>query len=94
LAALLGNKSIMMMGNHGVIVCASTVAEAFDIMYYLERSCRTLVMAYQTGQPLHVMSHDIAEKSAQEWEAERDQFHVHFSEMKNILDQEDPSYAQ
>jgi ribulose-5-phosphate 4-epimerase/fuculose-1-phosphate aldolase len=94
LAALLGNKSIMMMGNHGVMVCASTVAEAFDIMYYLERSCRTLVMAYQTGQPLHVMSHDVAEKTAQEWEADRDQFNVHFSEMKNILDQEDPSYAQ
>lgn len=93
LARLLGNKSIMMMGNHGVLVCAATVAEAYDLTYYLERSCRNLVLAYQTGQELHVMSDAVAEKTAQEWEADREQFHVHFSEMKSLLDDVDPSYA-
>jgi ribulose-5-phosphate 4-epimerase/fuculose-1-phosphate aldolase len=93
IARLLGNKSIMMMGNHGVLICASTVAEAYDLTYYLERACRNLVLAYQTGQPLHVMSADVAEKTAEEWEADRDQFHVHFAEMKSILDVEDASYA-
>jgi ribulose-5-phosphate 4-epimerase/fuculose-1-phosphate aldolase len=93
IAGLLGNKSIMMMGNHGVLICASTVAEAYDLTYYLERSCRNLVLAYQTGQPLHIMPPDVAEKTAQEWEADREQFHVHFSEMKAILDSEDGSYA-
>jgi hypothetical protein len=39
------------------------------------------------------MSPDVAEKTAQEWEADRDQFHSHFSEMKHILDKEDESYA-
>jgi ribulose-5-phosphate 4-epimerase/fuculose-1-phosphate aldolase len=94
LARLLGNRSIMMMGNHGILVCAATVAEAFDLTYYLERACRNLVLAYQTGQKLHVMSPEVAEKTALEWEADRDQFHVHFAEMKTILDQKDPSYAQ
>lgn len=93
LSALLGNKSIMMMGNHGILVCAPTVAEAFDLSYYLERACRNLVLAYQTGQKLHVMSPAVAEKTAREWEADRDQFHSHFSEMKAILDSQDPSYA-
>jgi ribulose-5-phosphate 4-epimerase/fuculose-1-phosphate aldolase len=93
LARLLGNKSVMMMGNHGVLVCAATVAEAYDITYYLERAARNLVLAYQTGQPLHVMSDDVAEKTAQEWEADREQFHAHFDAMKEILDKEDPSYA-
>ncbi len=93
IARLLGNKSIMMMGNHGVLICASTVAEAYDLTYYLERSCRNLVLAYQTGQPLHLMSPDVAEKTAQEWEADRDQFHVHFAEMKSILDSEDATYS-
>ncbi len=92
-AALMGNKSIMMMGNHGVLVCAATVAEAYDLTYYLERSCRNLVLAYQTGQPLHIMTPEVAENTAQEWEADRDQFHVHFSEMKSLLDAEDASYA-
>lgn len=94
LAGLLGNRSIMMMGNHGVLVCASTVAEAFDLTYYLERACRNLVIAYSTGQKLHVMSDAVAEKTAQEWEADRDQFHAHFAEMKLILDRRDPSYLE
>jgi ribulose-5-phosphate 4-epimerase/fuculose-1-phosphate aldolase len=93
IARLIGNRSIMMMGNHGVLVCASTVAEAYDLTYYLERACRNLVLAYQSGQKLHVMSPEVAEKTAQEWEADRDQFHGHFSEMKHILDKEDESYA-
>jgi ribulose-5-phosphate 4-epimerase/fuculose-1-phosphate aldolase len=93
LALLLGNKSIMMMGNHGILVCAATVAEAYDLTYYLEKACCNLVLAYQTGQPLHVMSHAVAEKTAQEWEADREQFHAHFAEMKAILDSEKATYA-
>jgi ribulose-5-phosphate 4-epimerase/fuculose-1-phosphate aldolase len=94
LARLMGNRQIMMMGNHGILVCAATVAEAFDLSYYLERACRNLVLAYQTGQKLHVMSPAVAEKTAQEWEADREQFISHFEEMKQILDSEDPSYAE
>ena len=82
LGRLLGNKQIMMMGNHGVLVCASTVAEAFDLTYYLERACRNLCWPIQTGQKLNVMSPAVAEKTAQEWEADRDQFQSHFAEMK------------
>ena len=93
IARLMGNRSIMMMGNHGILVCATTVAEAFDLTYYLERACRNLVLSYQTGQKLHVMSPAVAEKTALEWEADRDQFQSHFAEMKAILDAEDPSYA-
>ncbi|MSQ99570.1 MAG: hypothetical protein EXR85_09810, partial [Xanthomonadales bacterium] len=93
IARLIGNKQIMMMGNHGILVCAATVAEAFDLTYYLERACQNLVLAYQTGQKLHVMTPAVAEKTAREWESDRDQFHAHFEEMKLILDAEDPSYA-
>lgn len=94
IARLMGNKSIMMMGNHGVLICAATVAEAYDLTYYLERSCRNLVLAYQTGQPLHLMTAKVAEKTAQEWEADREQFHTHFTEMKSILDATDAGYAE
>ncbi|WP_373504824.1 class II aldolase and adducin N-terminal domain-containing protein [Aestuariivirga sp.] len=93
LGSLLGNKQIMMMGNHGVLICASTVAEAFDLTYYFERAARNLMLAYASGQPLHVMSAQVAEKTAQEWESDRDQFQAHFAEMKAILDEKDPSYA-
>ncbi len=94
LARALGNKSRMMMGNHGVLVAADTVAQAFDDLYYLERACQTLVLAYSTGRELNVMAPALAEKTAREWEEYKDSAFAHFEEMKRILDDKDPSYAE
>jgi ribulose-5-phosphate 4-epimerase/fuculose-1-phosphate aldolase len=94
LAAALGNRSTMMMGNHGVLIAGATVADAFDNLYYLERACRNLVLAYSTGQKLNVMPNHVAEKTAQDWDKFTDSTAVHFEEMKRILDKIDPSYAE
>ena len=94
LAGVLGNKSVMMMGNHGVLVAAETVAEAFDCMYYLERACQTMVIAYSTGKPLNILSDVVAEATAQEWQQIGREYAVaHFEEVKKMLDAVDPSYA-
>ncbi len=93
IAATIGNHSTVMMGNHGVTVVAPTVAEAFDNMYYLERAAQTMVLAYSTGQPLSIMSDEIAEQTAAEWDAYKGASFAHFDEMKRILDREDPGYA-
>ena len=93
LARALGNKSRMMMGNHGVLVVGDTVAEAFDDLYYLERACQTLVLAYSTGQKLNVMPPELAERTAQGWQDYKDAAFFHFAEMKAMLDEKDPSYA-
>ncbi|MCC6469619.1 MAG: class II aldolase/adducin family protein, partial [Alphaproteobacteria bacterium] len=50
----LATKRIMIMGNHGVLVAADSIAQAFDDLYYLERSAETLVGAYMTGKKLRV----------------------------------------
>ncbi len=92
IAGLLGNRSRLMMGNHGVMVVANTVGEAFDDMYTIERACQILVQAYSTGQPLNVLDDDIAERTARDWEGIADFSIAHFEEMKLILDGEDPSY--
>jgi ribulose-5-phosphate 4-epimerase/fuculose-1-phosphate aldolase len=94
IAAAMGNHSRMMLGNHGVLVVADTIAEAFDDLYYLERACRNLVLAYSTGQKLSILSHEIAEKTAQGWEAYRPSAFAHFEQMKAILDQSEADYAQ
>jgi ribulose-5-phosphate 4-epimerase/fuculose-1-phosphate aldolase len=93
LARLLGNKSRLMMGNHGVLVIAGSVGEAFDDIYTMERACQILVQAYGTGQPLKILPDDVAERTAQDWEQITDFSIAHFEEMKRILDAEDPSYA-
>ena len=94
LAGLLGDKKVMMMGNHGVLVAAGTVAEAYDLLYYFEHACRTLVLAYSTGQKLNVMPPGLAARTAQDWLHDPEMMDAHFSEMKLVLDAKDPSYAQ
>lgn len=89
----LGDKSRLMMGNHGVMVTAASIGEAFDDMYTLERACQILCIAYGTGQPLKVLSPEVAERTARDWEGIVDFSLAHFEEMKRVLDKEDPSYA-
>lgn len=92
IASVLGNHSIMMMGNHGVSVVGETVAEAFEDLYYLERAAKTMVLAYSTGQPLSIMSDELAEKTAQDWEQYTDTAFAHFEHLKSMLDKQDSSY--
>ncbi|GBQ25492.1 class II aldolase and adducin N-terminal domain-containing protein [Gluconacetobacter sacchari] len=92
LAGLMGDRTRLMMGNHGVMVVASSVGEAFDDMYTLERACQILVAAYSTGRPLSVLADDVAEKTARDWEKITDFSIRHFEEMKLILDREEPGY--
>jgi ribulose-5-phosphate 4-epimerase/fuculose-1-phosphate aldolase len=94
IAATIGNHSAIMMGNHGVTTVAATVAEAFDALYHLERAARQMVFAYWTGRPLSVMSDEMAESVASEWQTYKDAEFAHFAEMKRILDREQPDYVK
>ena len=92
IAKTVGNHSTVMMQNHGVTTLGATVAEAWDALYHLERAAKTLVLAYSTGQPLKVMSDEMAEAVAEEWQVYKDAEYAHFAEMKRILDKEEPDY--
>lgn len=89
--SLLQDKRIMLMGNHGVMVTAPSVARAFDELFYFERAARTLVTAYMTGRPLRVLPDEVAEKTARQWE-EMPVEEKHFSELMAILDNDEPDY--
>ncbi len=91
LTSLLEDKSRLLMGNHGVIVIAPTVGEAFDDIWTLERACQILVTAWSTGQPLKILPDAVAEKTARDWEKITDFSHQHFEEMKLLMIQQDPS---
>jgi ribulose-5-phosphate 4-epimerase/fuculose-1-phosphate aldolase len=93
LAAALGTHKSMIMGNHGILVVGPTVAEAFDEIYYLERACRTMMLAYSSNQPLNVMGDNLAERTAAGWDAYREMSYAHFSEMKRLLDEKKSTYA-
>ncbi len=86
LAGLLADKRRLLMGNHGVLVTAPTIGEAFDDIWTLERACQILITAWSTGQPLKVLSDAVAEKTAQDWEKIADFSRQHFAEMKQFDD--------
>jgi ribulose-5-phosphate 4-epimerase/fuculose-1-phosphate aldolase len=94
LGAALGDRRVLIMANHGLLVVGRTVADAFDDLYYVERACRTLVLAYATGQKLNVMPHELAERTARGQEEYPNMAEAHFSEMKRMLDGKDRSYAE
>ncbi len=86
-------KKVMIMGNHGVMVIGDTVADTFNRLYYFERAAETYIRALQTGQPLRVLSDEVAEKTAQELEGYPEQDERHLAELKAILDEEGDKYA-
>jgi ribulose-5-phosphate 4-epimerase/fuculose-1-phosphate aldolase len=92
-AHLLGaDKSILLLGNHGVIVVGASVAEAFDELYYLERAAQVQVMALSTRQPLALIDDKVAALACEQW-LEYPQFsELHFNALKAILDEEEPTY--
>jgi ribulose-5-phosphate 4-epimerase/fuculose-1-phosphate aldolase len=93
MAEALGDKPILFLKNHGVIVTGRSVAEAFDELYYLESACRQLVIAYSTGRPLRLISENLAAQVAGEWTQYAGFADAHFAELKALLDDEDAGYA-
>lgn len=90
---LLGDKPILLMGNHGLLVAASSIAQAFDDLYYFERACETYITALSTGLPLRITSDEIARKTAQQWLDYPGFADKHFAALLKILDQDEPDYC-
>jgi len=85
-------KKVMVMGNHGVMIIGDSVADTFNRMFYFERAAETYIKALSTGQTLRVLSDEIAEKTAAEIEDYPGQADRHLSELKLILDEQEPAY--
>ncbi|MEZ5830923.1 MAG: class II aldolase/adducin family protein [Dongiaceae bacterium] len=92
LAGLLGNKSVLMMGNHGILIAGPSIAWAFDETYYFERAAETLMTCYASNRPLRIAPDAIAQTTAQQWLDYPHSPDDHLAEVKAILDQEAPDY--
>ena len=86
-------KQVLIMSHHGVMVIGCDVADAFNRLFYFERAAETYIKALWTGQPLKVLSDEIAEKTARELETYPGQAERHFAELRAILDTEEADYA-
>jgi ribulose-5-phosphate 4-epimerase/fuculose-1-phosphate aldolase len=99
LARALGSKRVMFLANHGVIVVGPTVAEAFDLMYYLERACRLQVLARSmmanSGGKFRPVRPEVVEQTYKLILADTPKYAgAHFEALKRILDREEPAYSR
>ncbi|MGE0698108.1 MAG: class II aldolase/adducin family protein [Hyphomicrobiaceae bacterium] len=95
MSAVLGNnKSVVFLGQHGVITGGTTVGRAFHDLYYLERACMNQVMALSTNQPLREVPEAMALKAERQYDSQRDEAELHFASLKRVLASEVPAFAQ
>jgi ribulose-5-phosphate 4-epimerase/fuculose-1-phosphate aldolase len=92
IARVLGNRSILIMGQHGVLVVGPSVAQCFDDIYHFERGAETYITALSTGRELAVASDAVAEKTARQWEEYPGFAEKHLSAIRAVLDEQEPAY--
>jgi ribulose-5-phosphate 4-epimerase/fuculose-1-phosphate aldolase len=63
----LGTRDAMILRNHGLLACGAGVAEAFDLMYHLERACEAQVGAMAGGAALAIPKAAVARKVARQF---------------------------
>lgn len=93
IAGAVGEADIVFMRNHGVMVLAPTIAEAWDDLYYLERAAEVQVLAMSTGRAIHPVDPAIAEATARQMRAgDPESARLHLASVRRQLDREEPQY--
>jgi ribulose-5-phosphate 4-epimerase/fuculose-1-phosphate aldolase len=95
LAQLLGDKEIMFLRNHGVLVATHSIARAYRTLYLLERVCRAQIRAMSTGCKLLPIPQTVIDQvqtpdNEDRHKGQRD--NLYFDAMKRVLNREMPGY--
>lgn len=69
LLASLGDKSHLILRNHGTLAVGRTMAEAFGRIWRLERACRFQLAAQSANTPLRLPSDEVIERTIRQSEA-------------------------
>jgi ribulose-5-phosphate 4-epimerase/fuculose-1-phosphate aldolase len=98
MARVLGEKSVLMLANHGVLVVGKTVPQAFERLYFLERAAQAQVLALSTGRPLRLISDAVIKKTVAQFNDStfvggRNRAELHFEALRRVLDRSDSDYA-
>ena len=99
LARVLGpDRAVLVMANHGVLVCGTTVAEAYDRLYHFERACQVQLYAMWTGRPLKELPPPVVEHTQRQYVDSpvyggKPACEHHFAALKRLLDKSEPDYA-
>ena len=90
----MGTADIAFMRNHGVLVTAPTIAEAWDDLYYLERAAQSQWLAESTGRKIQPVPTQVAQATARQMrEADCESPRLHLQSIKRVLMREEPEFA-
>ncbi|MEO7744059.1 MAG: class II aldolase/adducin family protein [Usitatibacter sp.] len=96
LAHLLGDRHIVFMKNHGILVTGDTVAQAYRRLYKLERVCRTQMLALAVGRPLEILPDEIVARvqapGPDDRHSRSERERLYLEAMMRVLDRENPGY--
>lgn len=93
IASALGDRDILFMRNHGVMVCAPNIAEAWDDLYYLERAAEVQLKAMGSGRKLLPVLPDVAAEAARQMrEGDPESARMHLQSIRRVLERQAPDY--
>jgi len=93
LIADLGDKYAMILRNHGLLTAGRTVAEAWSLIFSLEKSCQAQLAALAGGVKLYPVPPEVCEKTAQQmWRSNEPGGKLAWPALMRMLDKLDPSY--
>lgn len=93
LADVLGDKTIMVMANHGVLVVGPTVEDAFHELTVVEGACENQLKAMSTGHPLRQQPEKLRWNMKSRFGEILDS-RLYLDAWRRILNREEADYAQ
>jgi ribulose-5-phosphate 4-epimerase/fuculose-1-phosphate aldolase len=87
----LGDKSVMILRNHGLLSVGTTIPHAFIRLHTLERACQVQMLTRSINEDLIEVSDNIAKAHANEIE-NSDRGELAFNAMMRLMEKVDPSF--
>ena len=94
IAHSLGTNNAMILRNHGLLTTGPSVAEAFNYMYGLERSCQAQLAAMACNTPLNTLPPAVVDKATAMYQpgVVRPYGVLEWNGLLRMLDRRDGSY--
>jgi len=91
----LGECKVMILRNHGLLVCGDSIPDAFDQMFYLERACQIQLAAQASGQALIEARDTVAARVAAQFDRPgRPSKDKHWPPLLRMLERVNPAYKE
>lgn len=93
IAEKLGDRTVLVMANHGVTVVGPTIQDAFDELYMAEQTCKYQMTALAAGGRLRELNPQFRMQHRGPWSDYFDA-RLHLDSWRRRLDREEPDYAE